>query len=194
MNVEDADIAWAERDASPTRLHSYDPQDQLEGEYDRIHTEREARSQSRRRSHASSDRNRQEAVEEVEEVEPVRTHRHGDGPHGPPNETGSRASSSVSSVSTLERERTRQRQMSTISKSSTRMERALMEYLDRHPTAIERIEAHRLQHMQTVGSRKVFTGTGVELPDFGGMYIDRLLSAFSLHSVAHTSVHQILPF
>ncbi len=42
-----------------------------------------------------------------------------------------------------------------------------MEYIDRHPTAIERIEAHKLQHSQTVGSRRVFTGEGAELPDFG---------------------------
>jgi MFS transporter, DHA1 family, multidrug resistance protein len=58
--------------------------------------------------------------------------------------------------------------MSTISKTSTRMERDLMDYLDRHPTAITRIEQHRLQHMQTVGSAKVFNKEGIELPDFGG--------------------------
>jgi MFS transporter, DHA1 family, multidrug resistance protein len=169
MNVEDADIAWAERDSSPTRMRSYDPEDRLSGEYDRIHTEQEARSQSRQRraSHASREP-REEAVEEVEEVEPVRTHRHGVGPHGTPNETGSRVSSSASSISTVERP-PRNRHLSTISRTETGVERAMMEYLDRHPTAISRIEAHRLQHMQTVGSRKVFTGTGIELPDFGGM-------------------------
>lgn len=43
-----------------------------------------------------------------------------------------------------------------------------MEYIDRHPTAIERIEAHRLQHMQTVGSTKPVLSEGMELPDFGG--------------------------
>lgn len=43
-----------------------------------------------------------------------------------------------------------------------------MEYIDRHPTAIERIEAHRLQHMQTVGSSKPLISEGMELPDFGG--------------------------
>jgi DHA1 family multidrug resistance protein-like MFS transporter len=48
------------------------------------------------------------------------------------------------------------------------MERDLMAYLDRHPTAIARIEQHRLQHMQTVGSAKVFSREGIELPDFGG--------------------------
>lgn len=42
----------------------------------------------------------------------------------------------------------------------------MMAYLDRHPTAVARIEHHRLQHMQTVGSRK--TKEGIELPEFGG--------------------------
>ncbi len=42
-----------------------------------------------------------------------------------------------------------------------------MEYIDRHPTAVERMEHHHLQHMQTVGSRKQ-AEEGVELPDFGG--------------------------
>lgn len=43
-----------------------------------------------------------------------------------------------------------------------------MAYLDRHPTAVARVEQHRLQHMQTVGSAKVFSKEGIELPDFGG--------------------------
>jgi MFS transporter, DHA1 family, multidrug resistance protein len=160
MNVEDADIAWAERDASPTRMRSYDPADGLSGQYERIHAEREARSVSRAEP-------REEPTEEVEApLEAVETHRHGDGPHGTPNETGSRATS-ISSISTVDRP-PRNRHMSTISKTSTRMERDIMAYLDRHPTAIERVEAHRLQHMQTVGSRKQFTGEGIELPDFGG--------------------------
>jgi DHA1 family multidrug resistance protein-like MFS transporter len=47
------------------------------------------------------------------------------------------------------------------------MEREIMSYLDRHPTAVQRVEQHRLQHMQTVGSTKI-SQDGVELPDFGG--------------------------
>lgn len=166
MNVEDADIAWAERDEDPVRYRTYDPNDGLATTYDRVHEERAARERSRstrRTSSRPSNRARQEPVEEVEEVQPVRTHEHGVRPDGTRNETGSVSSSSVSSVST----RRRQRQMSTVSKASTRMEREMMDYLDRHPTAVARIEGHRLQHMQTVGSRKV-TKEGTVLPDFGG--------------------------
>lgn len=185
MNVEDVDIAWAERDASPTRWRTYDENDHLRVSHERIHDAHDATTRSRTASHANA-----EAVEEpephqdesgapLEEVEtgaPLeevesRPYRHGDGPHGTPNETRSIASSS--SVSSVQREdargqRGRQRHMSTISKTSTRMERELMDYLDRHPTAIARIEQHRLQHMQTVGSAKVFSKEGIELPDFGG--------------------------
>lgn len=174
MDVEDVDLAWAERDASPTRLRDYDRNDGLTEEYERIHTESEARraSHSRsqiQRSQASRERHEEpvEEVEAAEEVEPP-IQRH-DGPHGTANETGS-VSSSVSSKENLrgQNSRHRSRQMSTLSKASTRMERMLMEYIDRHPTAIDRIEAHRLQHMQTVGSSKPFLGEAIELPDFGG--------------------------
>ena len=43
-----------------------------------------------------------------------------------------------------------------------------MEYLDRHPTAIKRIEQHRLTHSMTVGSTKTGTTTTTILPEFGG--------------------------
>ena len=169
MDVEDVDIAWAERDASPTRMRTYDTTDHLPETYERIHRESEARTRSRaesRRSRSSREPE-QEPVEEVEEP-----HHHHEGPHGTPRETGS-ASSSSSSVSSAQREEirgqsSRQRNMSTVSKTSTRMERDVMAYLDPHPTAIERVENHRLQHMQTVGSKKLFSRDGIELPDFGG--------------------------
>ena len=167
MDVADVDIAWAQRDASPTRYQSYVNEERFEGEYERIHAEREARQASRsrsrrsRRSQASREPAR-EPVEEVEEVQPIRSH---DGPYGTPNETGS-ISSSVSSRRGRS-DRMRSRQMSTLSKTSTKMERDIMAYIDRHPTAIDRIEHHRLQHMQTVGSRKT-RPDDFELPDFGG--------------------------
>lgn len=170
MNVEDADVVWAERDSSPTRWRSYDADDQLQGSYDRIHQQRS--EQIRRQSQPAVEEaeepteTREETGEPLEEVE-TQPARRGDGPHGTPDETGSIASSS--STSSAQRRGPRQRHMSTISKTSTRMERDLMDYLDRHPTAVSRIEQHRLQHMQTVGSaKKTFTGDGVELPDFGG--------------------------
>ena len=189
MNVEDADVAWAERDASPTRWRTYDTQDHLATTYSQIHEQRDEATGSRTASRANaraaeeSEEHREEIgrpLEEVEtgaaleEIETQPRGRHGDGPHGTPNETGSIASSS--SVSSVEQEEIRvqssrnprQRHMSTVSKTSTRIERDMMEYLDRHPTAITRIEQHRLQHMQTVGSANVFSKEGIELPDFGG--------------------------
>ena len=158
MNVEDADIAWAERDASPTRMRDYDREDGLQGEYDRIHEER-------RQSHPV-----RKPAEEVEEapLEQVETRR--------ARRTDHDGASSISSVSTVERP-VRNRNMSTVSKTSTRFEGDMMAYLDRHPTAIERIEAHKLQHSLTVGSRKAFTGEGVELPDFGGTTTQYILYA-----------------
>ena len=174
MNVEDVDVAWAERDASPSRMRTYDTHDHLPVTYDRVHHEREERTRSRTGSRPDAEPQeesvepREEPGEPLEEVE-TRPARHGDGPHGTPRETGSIASSSsVSSVDPDEIRSRRERNMSTVSKTSTRMERDLMAYLDRHPTAIARIEQHRLQHMQTVGGTKVFSREGIELPDFGG--------------------------
>ena len=46
------------------------------------------------------------------------------------------------------------------------MEQAFMQYLDRHPAAVKRIQDHRLQHLQTVGSTKVPQYRN--LPSFGG--------------------------
>lgn len=177
MNVEDVDVAWAERDASPQRWRTYDTTDHLPETYGSIHEAREERTRSRTASQANAQL-RQESTEAHEEqgepLEEVETHpvRHGRGPHGT-HETGSLASSS--SISSVGREdsrgqssRGRQRHMSTVSKASTRMEQDIMDYLDRHPTAVARVEQHRLQHMQTVGSAKVFSRDGIELPDFGG--------------------------
>lgn len=51
----------------------------------------------------------------------------------------------------------------------TMMERNIMDYLDRHPTVMARVEEHRLQHMYTVGSKLVDAREeAIELPDFGG--------------------------
>jgi len=162
MDVEDVDIAWAERDASPIRYEAYD---QLPEEYQRIHTQDDARRTSLARREPAEDTEGPRGPPTTEEVEEPLNHH--DGPNGTPNETGS-ISSSISS-SQRPGQNSRHRQYSTLSKTSTRVERNMMAYLDRHPTAVDRIEKHRLQHTQTVGSTKrTFTGEGVELPDFGG--------------------------
>ena len=170
MNIEDVDIAYAERDASPVRTEGRDPQHQLEQAHTRIH-------ENRRQSHmdqAVPFEEPQEAVETPVRTEPVEEIE--EEPRS--SRRPSAGSSSVSSFSTASiraqetrgsgRHRPRTRQMSTLSKSSTRMERDLMDYLDRHPTAVARIEEHRLQHSLTVGSTKESAKQGISLPDFGG--------------------------
>lgn len=45
-------------------------------------------------------------------------------------------------------------------------DKAVFEYLERHPTAIKRIDEHRLQHSHTVGTTR--SRVSDKLPDFGG--------------------------
>lgn len=45
-------------------------------------------------------------------------------------------------------------------------DKAVLEYLERHPTAIKRIDDHRLQHSHTVGTTR--SRQSQKLPDFGG--------------------------
>lgn len=164
MNIEDVDIAWAERDASPVRTGSRDPEHLLEHEHTRVHDERR-RSQIEQNAsfgEAAETPLREEPTEEIEE-QPRSSRR-------PSAGTGSVSSYSTASIRQQQssgRQRTQSRQMSTVSKSSTKMENDFMQYLDRHPTAIARVAEHRLQHSQTVGSRRDAKG-GVALPDFGG--------------------------
>lgn len=158
MNIEDADVAYAERDASPDRTSPRDPEHKLEHEHTRLHSERRRRSQLEQDApfaEAAETPRREEPVEEVEER-----------PRRP--SAGASSVSSYSTASIRQQSRPRQRQMSTLSKSSTRMERDLMAYLDRHPTAVARIEEHRLQHSQTVGSKREAQKQGIQLPEFGG--------------------------
>lgn len=189
MNIEDTDVVNAQRDSSPSRFRSYDPSNQFIPQFDRVHSEyseyvrRQSQAASRKASRADQDVPFQEAreepemaageerepVEEVEEPRPARGRR-----RPSQADTASLSSSAASSTSVRQEElrgdrpRPRPRHMSAVSTTSTvKMERELMEYIDRHPTAIGRIEQHRLQHMQTVGSSKAVTKEGIELPDFG---------------------------
>lgn len=149
MNIEDADIAHAEREAEPRRWSQYSGAEGLEREYTELHAHPTHNThRSRRRS---SGRN-EHGTEPVEEVE---------------------GAGSISSVSTASRSsirgagRRRPSSRLTTYTTNERTEEYLMEYLDRHPTAVKRMEDHRLQHTQTVGSTKRVKD-GVKLPNFGG--------------------------
>lgn len=77
---------------------------------------------------------------------------------------GSVVSSSTSSTSSSDT--TTRRPDPLLRGTTTQVEREVLEYLERHPTAIHRIEAHRLQHSQTVGTSKIVSAK--DLPIFGG--------------------------
>jgi len=130
MNVEDINLLNAERESSPVRFHTYDPNDTVSAQYLARHADLAPR-------------------EEVEQPE-----RNG----------------SVSSEDTADDERSNRRQRPNASRTTTqssgRMEEMVMNYLDRHPTAIKRIQDHRLQHSRTVGRTKLAVDGG-ELPPFG---------------------------
>lgn len=142
MNTEDADIMNAERDANPERFHDYDPNNSFEREYAPIEAARTTRT------HVTQTSTQNGATEEAERA-------------------GSVSSSSTGS-SIRTGARTQSHRPSVATRASTRLETEFMHYLDRHPTAVKRIQDHRLQHSQTVGSTKYATGDGTPLPTFGG--------------------------
>ncbi|KAF7190142.1 putative transporter C36.02c [Pseudocercospora fuligena] len=150
MNVEDADIVYAERDADPERFRDYDPRSQFDAAYTDAHTREASRRASRQQSRRNNtQQSRSEAVEEEERE-------------------GSISSSSTSSIPDRNTSYSTSHRPSVATRTSTRIEDEFMHYLDRHPTAIQRMSEHRLQHSQTVGSRKAPADTGIDLPSFGG--------------------------
>ncbi|KAI5370717.1 Putative major facilitator superfamily, MFS transporter superfamily [Septoria linicola] len=95
-------------------------------------------------THTQDRLERTETANEAEEAESV----------------SSSSSSSIRHASTASR---------TVTRSSTRIENDFLRYLERHPTAIQRIQDHRLQHSLTVGSRRPATShESNNLPSFGG--------------------------
>lgn len=113
MNIEDEDIVNAERDADPQRFHDYDPNNQFENDYGPL--------EARRKSHAEAVRKlteEREAAEQTERAESV---------------SSSSSSSIRTGVSTSHRP-------SVVTRASTRFEAEFMHYLDRHPTAVKRIQ------------------------------------------------------
>ncbi|KAK6394912.1 hypothetical protein LTR65_001100 [Meristemomyces frigidus] len=158
---EDADMANAEYTADPERWEQYSGTPGLRREYTEFQNSRPTTPRAPREGSPK---------EEVEEAprEEVEEQPHHDGRH-------MSTVSSVSSVSSVQQESLRgggarqrpARLDSTLTATNTGMERAFMEYLDRHPTAIKRVEDHRLQHFLTVGSAKVSTSASQQLPEFG---------------------------
>lgn len=162
INKEDADMAHAERDADPERWRQYPESEGLEQAYTRFHeSDPQTPTPGARREEVEA------PLEEAEEQPPPP---HRDGRH-------MSAASSVSSIFTVERESiragTRQRPSRLDSRLTTTetkmgMEKIFMEYLDRHPTAVKRIQDHRLQHSLTVGTTKAGRSESQQLPAFGG--------------------------
>ncbi|EMC93255.1 hypothetical protein BAUCODRAFT_568109 [Baudoinia panamericana UAMH 10762] len=157
IDREDADIAHAELQAEPERWRNYPEAQRMERAYDSYH------AHDRETGPTEVPEEPREEIEEAEEEEEL------------PRARGKREMSSVSTNPDFEaiqtggtRYRTNRLDSvgTTLSTTSTRMERAFMDYLDRHPTAIKRMEEHRLQHSHTVGTTK--SRDGVPLPSFGG--------------------------
>ncbi|KAL9088164.1 MAG: hypothetical protein Q9165_006291 [Trypethelium subeluteriae] len=142
-NIEDVDIEEAERDASPDEFRDYDPNNN----FDRIYSE--AHEQQRGQPKDEAEGRPLEAVES-------HTSSHSStsaSTHGYESIRGG-----TSSRHTVHREST------VIQPTETQIGR----YLERHPTAIERMETHRLQHQSTVGSEGVRSRKSKTLPPFGG--------------------------
>lgn len=167
---EDADLVKAEYDADPERWQSYASTAGLRREYHQFHPEcpdnqpgspsyvppSQAEAAERGGS-ADPARHPTEEVEEAEQQEPPRRH----------SRTSSISTVSQEELNTRAAARRRNQRLDSLATVSTnQLEEKLMSYLDRHPTAIKRIEEHRLQHTMTVGSRRT-PGRG-DLPSFGG--------------------------
>lgn len=120
MNIEDQSIANAERDADPVRWANYGPSNPLEStRHETLHSGQTAHQAEEEHTEA-----REDLTEEVERESSV--------------------SSSGSSI--RDESQIRRHAPSTVSRSSTRMEYDLMEYLDRHPTAMKRMQERELSH------------------------------------------------
>ncbi|KAK5129381.1 hypothetical protein LTR08_003541 [Meristemomyces frigidus] len=148
-------MAHAEYEADPERWDHYGGTQGLRRQYNSFH-------ESDSRDPGVPQQEGEERREEVEEQP------HRDGRH---MSTASSVLSSVSSVSNNGGVRQRPSRLEsalTVTRTSTRLEKTFMEYLDRHPTAVKRIQDHRLQHSMTVGTTKTGASASTQLPEFGG--------------------------
>ncbi|TKA68096.1 hypothetical protein B0A55_08575 [Friedmanniomyces simplex] len=156
LDERDIQIAKAQYDADPERWRDYEATEGLRHDYYQMHPRDELVG-----GQTPSDQAIEEAepIEEAEQSAP--THRH----ESIASSTMSASSVSRESIRGDAQPRTR-RLASVATVSDPVVEDKIINYLDRHPTAIQRIADHRLQHSLTVGSRR--TGTSVHLPNFGG--------------------------
>ncbi|KAI9655963.1 MAG: hypothetical protein M1821_005024 [Bathelium mastoideum] len=146
-NIEDVDIANAERDASPGAFHDYDPTDNFDRVYSRVHEQ-----QSRDQPFEETEGRPLEAVEtQISSSRSLST-------------TGSSHAFESIRGATSSRPSAMHRESTVIQPTDTQIGR----YLERHPTAVERIETHRLQHQITVGSSGLRSRKSKTLPAFGG--------------------------
>jgi DHA1 family multidrug resistance protein-like MFS transporter len=165
MNTEDAARLRAERDASPTRWRQYDPNDALRNSYYARHPD-----DAHARDHQGEiwqDHAAHPATEEAEDLAAVRRQ----GSHASTSSSstgGSRSSMArrVPTTQTVHTVSTRQAEHDISRLNTAQRDRAVLAYLERHPTAVQRIDDHRLQHSQTVGTTK--SKPWKDLPDFGG--------------------------
>jgi DHA1 family multidrug resistance protein-like MFS transporter len=165
MNAEDAARLRAERDASPTRWREYDPNDAMRQRYysehpDDVHAHQNEAPWQDHAAHPAT-----EEAENLAEVD-----RHESRASTSSSSTGDSRSSVARRVPTttqsLRTVTTRQAEHDISRLNTAQRDRAVLAYLERHPTAVQRIDDHRLQHSQTVGTTK--SKPWKELPDFGG--------------------------
>lgn len=164
MNSEDAARLRAERDASPSRWREFDPNDSMRNRYYSEHPDQEPSQEEN-----WQDKPTRPAQEEAEDLSTVRR-----------QDTRASATSSVSSDATSSIARripttgsartdsTRQLEANIARMNTETRDKAMFAYLERHPTAIKRIDDHRLQHSQTVGTTRSKRSGSDHLPDFGG--------------------------
>ncbi|KAH9827293.1 Major Facilitator Superfamily [Teratosphaeria destructans] len=153
---EDADMAKAELEADPERWQLYRGAQGIRDEYQRYHRDDTRPDPLGERVEAAEEPQEEGEEEEEEEEEEEAEHL---------SPTTTRDSASRRSMGP----RQRSRHYSTVSLTSTRFEKDFMDYLDRHPTAIKRIQDHRLHHCHTVGSARSVGDVDLStLPQFGG--------------------------
>lgn len=162
MNAEDVARLRAERDASPSRWRDYDPNDSLRNRWYSEHPDPASPSEPH-----WEDQPANAAKEEAEDVSAVRRQgSRASTTSSSSSETRSSVARRVPTTQSMRTISTRQAEANISRMNTAQRDRALMEYLERHPTAVQRIEDHRLQHSQTVGTTR--SKPWKELPDFGG--------------------------